>query len=373
MRRFRRRWLPIALCAAVGPLAAQPPEEPPSAPEERVFAEELEVTEVLLDVLVTDREGQIILGLGADDFVVLEGREPVEVSSAVFYSSKRLLDRSKLLSDPAVAVDVVPQDRFFIVFVQVQRSDSLSRPNLMSRQIEAGRQVARWLAEEAQPADRVAVVSYRRSLKIHQDFTTDRPALARAIEDAFRGRDPEAVPPSRDPRVPGDPVALATLPAGKPLRRATTNVYQALRLVARGVDGVAGRKNLVFFGRGFGEVGTFGNYQPQRYRLDPTLEALNDANVAVYTFDITAPGLEQTLRPSLHELAAATGGRFYYDRWSLAEPLKQISDLTSGYYLLAYQSRRPAGASGFQRVRVGVRNPELRVQARGGYLYGQPP
>ena len=37
------------------------------------------------------------------------------------------------------------------------------------------------------------------------------------------------------------------------------------------------------------------------------------------------------------------------------------------------QSRRPADASGYQRVTVGTRNPEFRIQARQGYLYGPPP
>ena len=34
------------------------------------FGEELAVTEVLLDVLVTDANGDVVIGLGADDFVV---------------------------------------------------------------------------------------------------------------------------------------------------------------------------------------------------------------------------------------------------------------------------------------------------------------
>ena len=39
------------------------------------FAEEMEVTEVLLDVLVTDSDGQIIVGLGKDDFEVEEAEK----------------------------------------------------------------------------------------------------------------------------------------------------------------------------------------------------------------------------------------------------------------------------------------------------------
>lgn len=334
------------------------------------FAEEIEVTEVLLDVVVTDKKDRIILGLGPEDFVVSERREVIAIDSLTFYSSKRLLESSGVVASRDLAVDVVPQDRFFVLFVQEQRGDSIARRSPLIRQHEAGHDVGRWLVEEAPPADRMAVVSFGRGLKVHQDFTTDRAALLDAIEGAVRGRDPERVPPARRKRIEGDPVALDTLPSGKELRRATPNVYRALRRVAGALKNVPGRKNLIFVGQGFGELGTFGGYQPQLSKLNPTLQALNDANVAVYTIDVNAPGVEHSLRPSLRDLAALTGGQFFYDDARFTTALREISDLTSGYYLLSYRSRRPAGESGYQPVRIGTRSPEFRVYARRGYLYG---
>ena len=291
-------------------------------------------------------------------------------SRACQYSSKRLLEAPEVLASQGVAVEMVPQDRYFILFVQEQHRSGMS---LFSRQMEAGRQLSRWLVEGAQPADRVAVVSFYGGLKIHQDFTTDREALLQAVEGAVRGRDPAKIPPSRRREVESDPPAFSSLPVGKELRRASRDIYRALTLVAGAVQNVPGRKNLIFLGRGFGDLGTYGNYQSEPYRLNPTLNALNDANVAVYTLDITAPGVDYSLQVSLRDLAAATGGRFYYDQRSFAAPLRDISDLTSGYYLLSYQSRRPADASGYQRVKVGTRSPEFRIQARHGYLYGSKP
>ena len=136
---------------------------------------------------------------------------------------------------------------------------------------------------------------------------------------------------------------------------------------------IRGRKNLLFVGRGFGDLGTYGGYQPEHARLDPMLQALNDANVAVYTLDVTPVGTAYSLQISLRDLAADTGGRFYYDRASFTDSLREISAHTGGYYLLSYRSRRPGGASGYQRVSVGTRNPDLRIQARQGYLYGPRP
>ncbi len=343
-------------------------------PAEGVFAEEIQVTEVLLDVVVTDRHDQVILGLGRDDFVVIDEGEEVELTSVTFYGSPRLLEWGEGLARRGVAVESRPRDRHFILFFQRQPFQSTStRPSLLDRQLKAGRQITRWLEEEVQPGDRVAVVSYRRGLEVHQDFTSGRQALIDAVDAAVHGRRPATGAPERGRPAEGSPAGLSSLPAGKELRRVSKDLYRALRLVADAVREVPGRKNLVFVGRGFGELSSFGGYQPDHPRLDPTMYALNDANVAVYTLDLTPAGTEYSLQISLRDLAADTGGRFYYDRVNFTASLKEISAHASGYYLLSYQSRRPATASGYQRVTVGSRNRELRIQARQGYLYGKRP
>ena len=366
--RPRAHWLLIPLLAAAPRIT--PAQEEPAT---EVFRDQVQVTEVLLDVVVTDRDDRIIVGLGAEDFVVRDANGVVDLTSVTFYSSKRLLEHGESGAARDGAVDTQPQDRHFILFVEEQPFQRRGlRPSLLDRQLKAGRQLSRWLVEETQPADRVAVLSYRGRLKVHQDFTVDREALIEAVDGAVHGRDPGKVPPSRRHR-PESPSALSALPAGKELERTSRDIYQALRLVADAVKGVPGRKNLIFVGRGFGDIGSHGNYRPERFKLEPMLQALNDANVAVYALDVAPPGMAYNLQIALRDLAAETGGRFYYDRMSFTPALEEISDLTSGYYLLSYQSRRAADAAGYQRVTVATRNPEFRIQARDGYFYGRPP
>jgi VWFA-related protein len=340
-------------------------------PVEGIFTDEVEVTEVLLDVVVTDKQDRIIVGLGLDDFVVSEDGERVQVTSATFYSSRRFVGPTEALVSRGAAIETVPQDRYFILFVQ-ERSlgEKTSRRTLVDRHKRAGRHFARWLVEEAQLADRLAVVSFRHRLKVHQDFTTDREVLLEAVDRAVDGRDPEKIPPTRRSELAGDPPAFASLATAKELRRARLDIHHALRLVAAAVKSVPGRKNLIFLGRGFGDFGSYRRYRPAPNKMKHTLNALNDANVAVYTLDVMPPETGYNLQASLRDLAVATGGRFFLNRQSFTEPLRKISEMTSGYYLLSYESKRPASDSGYQRVEVGVRNPELRVQAREGYLYG---
>ena len=65
-----------------------------------------------------------------------------------------------------------------------------------------------------------------------------------------------------------------------------------------------------------------------------------------------------------------TGGRYYYTFVNFVTPLEQMSDDTNGYYLFSYSGGHPAGESGYQKVEVRTVNPEFRVRARRGYVYG---
>ena len=95
------RPLLAALVLASWPLvtAAQPTQE---------FTGKVDVNEVLLDVVVTDRDGNVILGLQPEDFVVSDGEAPVEVRSATFYSNRAFLDSAALHNRLGVSPDDVP-------------------------------------------------------------------------------------------------------------------------------------------------------------------------------------------------------------------------------------------------------------------------
>lgn len=337
-------------------------------PETR-FEEELVVTEVLLDVLVTDKRGNVIIGLGGDDFRVEEDGEPVPLDSVTFYSSRELLGSADSLERHGMRIDKVPEDRYFIFFFQQQRQASGEVPGLLSRQIEAIEESRQWLAQELLPGDWVAVVSYEYRLQVLQDFTRDVTALQSAVRQAGRGYRRDRDWPSRQTPQTTGPSLLTALPRGEQLRKETTTLYSALQVLARAAGETRGRKILLFFGRGFGEVSTFGSWEPDRRYYQPTLQALNDNNVAVYALDVMPPEVTRhTLEHSLDAIAAETGGDYHRYFTSFSVPLRQVSQANSGYYLLSYRSRKPPGTTGFQRVEVTTVNPELTLRARKGYL-----
>lgn len=350
-------WLVSGLCA---PVAAQ--QDPVAG-----FEDLAEVTEVLLDVLAVDRSGQIVTGLGKDDFVVEENGEAVEITGVSFYATRYGADGEVLTIDGAV-----PSSRFFILFFHDQTSSG-SIANYLNRQkLKARRGSLRWVEEHLLPSDWVAVASYDVRLKLHQDFTQDRFALVEAIKNATTRRDPEKgvgrhgrlLPPS------GAPSLLRNLPEGKALRRASRNLYDGLRLIAESSGFVVGRKNLLLFTVGFGELDTtrlLPELDQQRY--PPMQHALNDHNVAVYPIDLTPVEVRHLQGHLLQRLALDTGGLYMRSFNSFLTPLQQISQENVGYYLIGYRSEHPT-TEGYQPVEVRARDSRVRLRARKGYRYG---
>lgn len=348
--------------------AAMAQNEPPAQGQ---FEGKVDVNEVLLDVLVTDARGNVIVGLGKDDFVVTERGKPVELSGVTFYSNRRLVESSPALAKSGVSIEQGTEDRYFILFFEDQKDTAQEAPRLLSQSLEAAKRARGWVESEMLPNDWVAVASYDTKLKVQQDFTRDRKAVVEAIGDAVKGKDREGNFPSRINEAKG-PSLYAGLPKGDELRAKTGTIYDALQQVARSAGNIRGRKNLLLFTFGLpGRQDTFGQYVPDKKYFEPTVQALNTNNVAAYAFDLTPPATEHTLSDSLNKLAVETGGRYFFNVTNYSTPLDQVSQENNGYYLLSYQNENPEGRTGFQQVEVKVKNPEFRVKARRGYELGK--
>lgn len=357
-RYLRTATLALAPALCLAPVvAAQTQEQQPQGQ----FEERVDVQEVLLDVLVTDRQGNVIVGLDKGDFQVTEEGKLVELTGVTFYSNRRLVESSQALAQRGVSTAQVPEDRYFILLFEDLKSAQL---------LDAGRRSREWIRKGLLPNDWVAVVSYDSKLKVHQDFTHDRKALDQAINDAIKAKETDGNWPSRLQEGSG-PSLRAGLPRGNDLRDKTVTIYDAIRLLSEASGEITGRKNLLFFTTGMpGRVNSFGQYLIDQRRYPKMSHALNDNNVAVYPIDLSPAGTDHTLSDSMNQIASDTGGKYFFNFTNFLTPLEQISEENSGYYLLSYRSEKPSGEEGFQEVKVQTTNPEFRVRARKGYDYG---
>ena len=370
--KITRTLLPALLCVTTlqTPARAQP-NSPPAE-----FLDSVVVNEVLLDVLVTDKAGNVIIGLDKNDFVVEEEGGVVQITGSTFYSNRRLVESNQTTAALGAAPSIVPEDRYFIFFLHDQR---FTLPRLTAKYMDLARRTENWIRTELLPNDWVAVVRYDFKLKIHTDFTRDNEKLVKAVNDAARGKNPPDIWPSRMEENESDgPSLLAHLPTGKELRRRTTRIYSGLEVLADAVGDIVGRKNLLFFSAGFGDDTGLGTILPDVRYYDDTMQALNDSNLAVYSIsvltgiDFAGQGISNanSLHDSMNMLSNDTGGRYLFNHVSFSSPLETVLTENSGYYLLTYSSETPAGASGYRKVSVKAKNPDFKVRARGGYRFG---
>jgi VWFA-related protein len=326
--------------------------------ELETFGGMVEVSEVLLDVLATDGEGQVVLGLGPEDFVVEEDGEPVQVTSVDYYRTSY---------DIAGEPDEIPVSRYFVLFFHDQTRFRYYGNRLILQQIKAGQHCRRWLRTHRAPSDWVAVAGHDGELTIYQDFTQDGEALDEAVKRAAAGKKPLGSRAGGRDRV----LALKRHLPPQEGDGKREDIHDSLGRLAVATRHIVGRKNLMFFTVGFGKENHLLHAtepDPERY---PALETLlNDHNVAVYPIDLTPPGRAARHADFLEQLAEDTGGVYHEDFVGFINPMREVGQENTGYYLLSFVSARPAGEIGYQRLEVKAKNPEIVVRSRKGYRYG---
>ncbi|HVG10715.1 MAG TPA: VWA domain-containing protein [Thermoanaerobaculia bacterium] len=134
------------------PLAAQ------TEIAEETFTDQIEVSLVNLEVVVTDKKGKSVPGLQREDFQVLEDGKPVEITN--FYA--------ETASAPGSAEPRSLDQRLsLVVFVDDYNTEQASRNAILDglKSFLTGGSLS--------PGDQVMVVRFGRSLEVRKPFTTD--------------------------------------------------------------------------------------------------------------------------------------------------------------------------------------------------------
>lgn len=347
------------LLAASAALAQTPPQT--ETIQQPAFGEKVEVNTVLIDAIVTDPQGNQILGLDKDDFLVSEDGKPQSLDSLDYYTSRRLLNSTE--ANAPFKVEQLHEERYIVFFF-----DKPEGAALFSRIALARSAVNDFLDNQMTGSDRVAIVGHDVRLKVYSDFTADKAQLRKALAEVARFglglKNPQADN--------GSPSILRNIDRDAMINK-TGTTYEALTQLADALQPIRARKNLVLFSPGIREPGeqSRGGVPLDRSRFyEPMIEALNEANVTVYAMNLmdnppSAPVFHQTLE----SLARETNGEYYRYAVTYNGPIKQVAKASAGYYLLSYRTNKTG--RGYQKVTVTVKNhPEFKVAARAGYTYG---
>ena len=259
----------FALCAGFG--EAQGPDPAPStaATPTGFFTEVVDVRVIEVEVVVTDRSGVPVAGLGPEAFRLEVDGQPIPIAN--FYAEAGGLPRPSVAtverrSDPSFTpvedVETSPARRSYVVILI---DHTRLRANNRKRAFEALREALGRLGQE----DLVAVVGIQGSLVFYSDFLYDRQAIGRILDDASRVAPPSGISEAERRRIFGELARgmsgsyLAKIsPADEQALQARIHAYAAeqyarslasLRQIEHVVStlaGVPGRKAVLYVGEG---------------------------------------------------------------------------------------------------------------------------
>ena len=390
-----------------------------------------EVALVTVPVFVTDSANKAVGGLTVEDFQIEDEGRSVPITRFQEVDAEQAP-----APGPAGRASLSPAARrYFLLFFDL----SFSTP---SGVLQARRASAEFVQKALLPSDLGAVATFSTSggVKLLVSFTSDRKQLLEAVNslDVLRiERRADPLLLTYDLPAPGEPMGGASTPGGEAVgrfftaedireaqvmyRQAEAQTYKrkvaglldGMVQLARALDSVTGRKQVIFLSGGFNdamlagaegseqranaeavvegriwEVGSdtqFGDASV-RQQLQKTLKTFAGTDCVVHTVDVTglassgssvesAVGVDNRGRggrQSLSQMAADTGGRFIKDTNDITGALAQILESSRRYYLLAFEPPQQKGVGRFHKLKVKVRRKGLSVSHRSGYLEAMP-
>ena len=388
-------------------------QEPAGAPP-TVFS--VSTTLIQVDSVVTDSKGHQVTNLQAGDFQVLVDGKPQPITNfSYIHLDSPDVNRASLspqaLRKPAASAnpaDVLKPEDVRRSLVLVADDLSLSFQSMFY----VRRTLRKFLEEQMQPGDLVALWETGRSNSVFQQFTSDKRVLLAAVENlrwnpAGLGLvDPFANPGPRMNQMMSLLTTGSTAPDNSPgatrqrvddanerayLRMdATSGAFDTLSQLMDELRPVGGRKAVVFFSDGIelpGETLPGSSFQTFRNdylvtKFHRLIDKANRSGAVVYTVDARGLAYLEPVQLSaldlsqqgLLQLAEDTGGFATLNSNGLSEALDRVEEEQKGYYLIGFKAPedialdRPASVADYHTIKVTVNVRGLRAHSRTGFF-----
>lgn len=357
------------------------------------------VRRVVVDVVVTDRDHNPVHGLKRRDFKVYEDGHEEEVRSWESFDmdhDRTFVPPREPALPPNTFMDIPASPERGPLYVIVYDMDHMGWGTNVDDQMTARKQVEKFLRAMPQGA-RVEFYMLAEKLQLLQGFTSDRDELLQVLDVKRKeGHIPWALL-TRINYAQNDP----DLP------------FNAMGMIAKSLDGLPGRKNLIWLcsqfpvafsgpmngpsgasvgpNGGAGGAGTIPNMTAQEITgsssaagLDVTeqdlvmreaWDALNAAQVSVYPVDVM--GLDPNggwagIDSVAQQTADATGGRAYYNRNDISQAMQEAMTDGGSYYEMTYAPQGHAYDGKVHRIRIAVDKPGYSLEYRQFYYDDDP-
>ena len=357
---------------------------------------------VLTNVVVRDKKtGQVVKGLKASDFTILENGKPQKVASFDYENidEAAMLQEKTTVTGKATVADLLNNNfaadagalrdhRLIVMFFDL----SSMQPEDIDRAVDAAKD---YITKKMQPADLVAVVSMGSGLSVDRDFTADKTALLGTV-GTYNGTQGAGFANGATGSTAGTADDASSYVADDTEYNSlnTDRELYAIRDIARVLGRVDQRKSLLYFSGGL----TRNGIENQASMRAATNEAVK-ANMAIYSVD--SRGLEAippvgnastgSLRgtaaysgaamqsnlsanfasqETLSTLSSDTGGKAFFDSNDFGPAFEQIQHDTEAYYIVGFHSTNTAKDGTFRHLTVKLNRPDLKdvkIDCRPGY------
>ncbi|WP_213807745.1 VWA domain-containing protein [Granulicella sp. dw_53] len=393
-----RGWIAAMLIGAMGlaPLGALAQQQGGDG----TFTLKVQTDIVLTNVVVRDKKtGEVVKGLKASDFTVMENGKPQKIASFDYQNvdEAAVLNEKSTVSGKASIADLLNRNlaadpaqlrdhRLIVMFFDL----SSMQPEDIDRAVEGARD---YIQKKMQPADLVSVVSLATGLSMDQDFTADKDALLKAV-NKYNGSESTGFALGNEGGVTdgtADDSSSFTADDSEFNALNTDRQLYAIRTIARSLERVDQRKSMLYFSGGLTRQGI----ENQASMRAATNEAVK-ANMAIYSVD--SRGLEAlppvgnastgslrgtaaysgaamqnqlnsnfSSQETLGTLSSDTGGKAFFDSNDFAPAFQQVQHDTEAYYILGFRSTNPARDGGYRRLTVKLNRTDARMDYRPGY------
>lgn len=378
---------------------------------------------VQLDMVVVDKDGKQVRDLNAADFEITQDGKPQKITGFSYVNKE------------------IKASSYSVITKQVEKSGSIPPPVKITT-ANAGRTITfviddgncsssilgmtaaregvqKFIREQMEPTDLVAIYKTRSGSSVFQQYTNDKAQLLKAAArikwtppmgacsgdgsfyDAARSNTFIKIGPN------GTSTVTIETPEEKKTRERredlTTNnqivgSLGVIRYVVQGLSRVPGRKLVFVMSDGLSVVSRNGDRMTAADVLRDLTDLANRASVVFNTIDVRglfdprmieardevfvqedvtatsqlADSRDELVRNSqygLDFLAGETGGRSYKGHNYLDVPIKKALSLETGYYLLAYEPDDDTFKSKrFNKIEVKVKRDGLKAISRTGFF-----
>ncbi len=391
------------------PLRAQSPSAQPApqnaAPQDLgPYTLKVESDLVLVNLVVRDKQGNLVRGLTRDDFTLLEDGNAQHVASFDFVqiagpqavAAPAPSSPAPVLSSgakPAAKAPVIGKDladpsdkRLIVIFFDFSGMEV----DEIERSVEAA---LKYVDTRMTPSDLVAVTSFGNALTLDQDFTTDKELVRKALKryTASSGNAGLEAGGTGDAEGTGESGNAFAADDSDFNTYNTDRKLQALQSLADAMSGIRYKKSIVYFS------GALTRGLDNQAQLRSTINAAIRANVSIYS--VSSTGLEAlppgggaqsaSLRgtgaysgagmraqfdqnfsgtETLVTLAQDTGGKAFLDTNDFGPAFDKIQEDTAAYYLIGYRSSNKLKDGRYRKITVRTTRKDVKLEFRSGYF-----